>query len=269
MQLCCVSTLSIDPHLGRLDFDSLNDQARMEILVHSFDHKHIFQDKNGNFLELADWRGLTLDNEENVLEIMWTNIRFGRQVGVAVQHGGTVAMEWLPPNTCKATFFGTNLRGTVETSSLPQSMQSFDITVNKLCGAFDLAGLPCKIEKLFLSLNAFSGSLALEALPETLREFEANDNSFSGSLTLNHLPEALFNLSLARNKVTGTICLKFIPISLRALNLRGNQFTQDKVTLKNANVDKIVLNLRETGISRVCNEAGQVLTSENVYDIFI
>ena len=44
--------------IGRVDYSSLPQQALMEIMAESIDDKRIFQDNDGNFLEISEWVGV-------------------------------------------------------------------------------------------------------------------------------------------------------------------------------------------------------------------
>ena len=63
--LSTLQLLTIDPALGRLDYESLSDQALMEMLIDGMNAKDKaeYQDENGNCRDVGEWKGIALSND--------------------------------------------------------------------------------------------------------------------------------------------------------------------------------------------------------------
>ena len=68
--------LSIDPALGRLDYDSLSDQARMEIFIDGLteETKKHFQDPKGGFLDISEWSGVFVTDDGEVTDVDYSKL---------------------------------------------------------------------------------------------------------------------------------------------------------------------------------------------------
>ena len=63
--------LAVDPSLGRLDYESLSDQALMEMLIDALptEEKAMFKDANGNFQDVCEWTNMDC-TDERVTEVL-------------------------------------------------------------------------------------------------------------------------------------------------------------------------------------------------------
>ena len=111
IRMLCTVLTSVDPTLGRLDYDSLTDQALMEMLIHGIDEDYIdeFQDENGNFFDVCEWYSITCTDSRvtriclNGYDIYTTPFRF----------------DFIPPLVTSFEAYECNLSGTLNASILP------------------------------------------------------------------------------------------------------------------------------------------------------
>ena len=63
--------LSVDPSLGRVDYNSLSDQTLMEMLIEGFDEetKRRYQDSHEMYLNVCELSCVVCDDDERVIEI--------------------------------------------------------------------------------------------------------------------------------------------------------------------------------------------------------
>ena len=239
--------LSIDTGLSRVDPSTFSDQTRMEILVDGLEDqsKKLLQDSNGEYYDISQWPGVTLDSSGNVISILW------RAEGLL---SGSVALDMLPPHlnefTITIPLFGHRtggFYGTIDTTALPRTLHRFDVSVQKMHGSFLLpaapealtylsvrentlsgvlvfAGMPQGLKHLDLSLNAFTGTLDTADLASTLEHFNVAGNRFEGGIDLTELPARLELFSASKNNFGGTIDLSRLPAGLMNCYLTGNAF---------------------------------------------
>ena len=212
--------VSADPlPLARADFHSLEQQSQMEILVANLTDKSKFQDSEGNYEEIRLWRGLDLDEDENINGIHWSTF-----TEVFFPAGGEMDCQWIPASTRAFEVIGNRLTGEVCTWSLPKAMLEFDVTDNAFWGTIDVAGIPRDMQAWMLSNNKFHGELELEHLPPLIRNAYFDENNFSGSANLEKLPKSLLWLSLAKNRMTGSVNLSSLPAKMQGLMINENTF---------------------------------------------
>ena len=217
-----ISILSIDPALGRLDYDSLSDQALMEMLVEGIaqSKKAEFQDTHGNYRDTCDWNG-TLCKDERVTGIVLSWKEFGER---------QFPFDVIPPLVERFIMKESNLHGTLDTFVLPRALTDFfDIASNKLHGSVSFVGFPRSLKRINLNKNAFSGSCNLENLPDALLSLQAKTNQFSGEISLNALPAGMTELRLSYNNLTGPIHIEKLPERMGVLGLSRNGLTGDFV----------------------------------------
>ena len=216
------SLLSIDPALGRLDYESLSDQALMEMLFDGLiaDGKEEFQDANGNYLDVSDWWGI-LVLEGRVRNVIIKEKEFRKE---------QFPFQFVPPQiSLGLTVASCGIQGTLNTSLLPQSMIALCLQENDLHGSPDFKAIPRTMKKMDISRNSFSGSLPLADMPDSLIEFRASFNNFSGEISLNNLPRAIHFLYVKGNKLSGSIVIDRLPDEMRNLDLdlSDNAFTDE------------------------------------------
>ena len=239
-----LSTLAVsctDASLGRLNYDSLSDQTRMEILLDglSAESKERFQDKNGNFLDVCDIGTVGCDDDENVTIV---HIPFQWRLE------GQIDLAFIPPHVTTFSALSTRtLGGTVSTDILPQSLK-FLILGYSFSGTFDMKALPPKMEGVEINSNTFCGSLILDELPENMKKIRANNNKFTGCIDLSSLPAVLEFLWINKNQLCGEIFLEKLPPALQSINLSENAFT-GRIELTNLPEGLIYINVGKNALS--------------------
>ena len=215
--------ISADPHLGRLDYESLSDQTRMEILfegMRSYLKKRI-QDESGDFKDVCAWR-----TQSNNISVTCGN---DRVQGISVVYGEFSAdqfpFKFIPPLVTKFSMEQSKLHGTLDTSVLPSGLTEFAVPSNDLHGEIDFSAFPRNLIHINICQNGFEGSCALDKLPDSVQTFYAIDNFFSGEIPINALPKALFILLLISNQLCGPLHIERLPVNIQEINLSQNCFT--------------------------------------------
>ena len=213
----CLHT--VDPSLGRLDYDSLSDQALMEMLVTHIEDDDIddIKDANGNFKDACDWKYVEcVDGRVTVIDFD----------GRLFEPDEQFPFEFIPSCVEEISMEACYLEGTVNTWMLPRGMcDGLFLNANDLDGSLDFQGFPRKLKYLFLEENMFCGSCTFADLPPTLIEFSVETNQFSGEIVIDDLPFALTKVSVKNNKLTGSIVIKKLPLELEVLFLAQNSLS--------------------------------------------
>ncbi|KNH04690.1 hypothetical protein XU18_4128 [Perkinsela sp. CCAP 1560/4] len=115
---------SVDPSLGRVDRESLPQQAFMEMVIDGIMNKQKICGDANEPKDSEEWIGVTVEDEE-VVSIRWRQFKLE----------GSLHLEWLP-----------------------SSVMEFDATDNNLTGSLDWASLPTSLKKLNLAGNQFSAN---------------------------------------------------------------------------------------------------------------
>ena len=209
-----------DHALGRLDYDGLSEQGRMEILIDGAcpEFKAIVSDENMAFKDVAEWPGVTSNADGHI-----TEIEIDYEIYEAMD--GTAHLDFLPPNLTNCDMAQMKARGTLETAKLPQNLIKFAIDLNYFHGVVDFSALPKNIELFNIAYNNFSGSCDLTKLPETLKHILLSSNRFSGEVNLTNLPPQMEIIFLSSNNFTGELCLDYLPETLEELFLHKNKFS--------------------------------------------
>ncbi|KNH04620.1 hypothetical protein XU18_4188 [Perkinsela sp. CCAP 1560/4] len=150
-QLLLFSTA--DSSLGRVDYNSLPQQALMEMVIDGITNKVKICGDIDEPRDIEEWKRVEIEDGE-VTEIDWYQFDIE----------GSLHLEWLP-----------------------SSVRKFEATSNRLTGTLDLASLPTSMEWLDLAHNAFTGSIGLEALPERMEYLNVSNNELSPNPTKGHL----------------------------------------------------------------------------------
>ena len=192
-----------DEHLSRLDPTLLSTQALLEIFVSSFKNISEFQDENGNFLDITDWRSLEiLDPDRDAM--MVTNFTYPTNDNQP-NLGGSLNLAFLPQTIDRIEIIDCDVTGTIGTADLPPDLIALMLQFNKLKGSFAIEKLPETIEALMIHSNLLCGSLRIDALPRSMITFHANDNAFVGTIDVRDLPETLYYLEIQNNKFSGNV----------------------------------------------------------------
>ena len=232
--------LASDTCAGRVDYGSLPDQARMEMLIADLHGK--FFDKSvkmrdGSYTDWETWSFVFANGFKNTFVLRMNEMYHGRI-------GGSLALEFLP-ETCTEIHFVNcmDLFGTFETSDLHNSLSVIEIENCSFSGTFDMRELPTNLVNLEIrEVVEFRGTCDLTELPVGMRSLIITYTSMSGSISLAHLPQYLTHLDLSFNQFSGDIILINIPsplerVDLQCNNLRGElRIPEPSVSLKEINI---------------------------------
>ena len=133
--------LCADNPLSRVDMHSMPLYMRLECLVESMDMKRHLKDKDGEYLEINEWKWTKFDPNGDVLVIDWSD-------------------KWPDANS-----------GTIELRWIPDTIKSFHITGTKYEGTLDVGGLPASLENLYLQRNNMDGTVDFAAVSMRMRNF--------------------------------------------------------------------------------------------------
>ena len=208
---------AVDPTLGRIDYDSLPDQALMEIAFESCsdDFKAKWRDENGGFLDVCDWEGVVCDKNGRVMEVYAS----GSKVQLS-----TANFAYFPPLT-ESLSLQQGFIGTLTTSDLPKSLKFFNLESSSFSGSVDMTALPPDLIDFFISFNSFAGSADLTQLPRKLEQCLIGSNKFSGSIDITRLPPLLIQLSVDYNDFAGELSFDALPPNLEYLDIKENRFS--------------------------------------------
>ena len=183
---------AIDPSAGRVDYQSLPDQALMELLVQDLKHlKNPFIAESGDFKDIKDWMGVTCDADGHVIRLYF----FYR---TTFKHA-TINLDFLPPRLVRVSFSSCWFHGTLDTRKLPAHLEDFCAPRNQLKGTVDFTTLPSTLTHLNIGENRFVGDISLEALPPALYELSIGTNRFTGKVKVDDLPASLELLDVSYN----------------------------------------------------------------------
>ena len=214
---CLLKVLAVDPSLGRLDYDSLSDQALMEMLIEGLDDevKENYQDANGGYLDVCEWTAVECtDDRVTSIDISW-----GRM------NEKQFPFEFIPALTQDFEIFSSNMHGTLDTGVLPSGLVRIQVSINNLHGELNFGAFPRKLERIHIDRNSFGGSCMLSDLPDALTIFSARENKLSGGVLLSDLPAAMEVLILSQNALSGDILLNDLPMGMKELNLSQNNLS--------------------------------------------
>ena len=217
--LCIPNASAIDPSLGRLDYESLSDQALMEMLITplDFEDKKSFQDENGNFSDVCEW-DYVVCKDDRVIEFDSCGLSFGKD---------QFPFQFIPPLVDFFRISPSKVRGTLDTSHLPSSLTIFDVSKNLLHGSINWLTFPRTLVEIEMRSNKFHGSCLLQDLPNGITHLDASYNKLSGDLSLDNMPQGMVKLYLQNNDLCGSIRFDRFPPSMTTLDLSYNFFSGD------------------------------------------
>ncbi|KNH08114.1 hypothetical protein XU18_1330, partial [Perkinsela sp. CCAP 1560/4] len=114
---------TVDPSLGRVDKESLPQQALMEMVIDGVKNKDEICGDANEPKDIKEWKGVGIEGGE-VVEIAWRQFRLR----------GALHLEWLPSSVRKALVSWNKLTGTLDCASLPTSLEKLDIGCNAFTG---------------------------------------------------------------------------------------------------------------------------------------
>ena len=242
--------VTIDPALGRVDFQSLSDQTSMELLIEDLTQlsKEMFQEKGGLYRDVCEWPGVDCDKNERVTRVQFSRVMEGTlnllhvpehvkefvfiDMYVFRKIHGTLEASGLREGLLNLYVTGHSFTGTIDFPKLPASLQELVIHDNRFSGSCDLTSLPRKMSELDLGDNCFTGSVELDKLPGSLEALRLQGNGFSGTLCFDNLPSRLWSINLFENKFSGKFQLTRIPEAFEFISARSNEFSGTAVVAK-------------------------------------
>ena len=276
--------------LSRIDTDGLSQQTCMELVIADFDElpKSLFQDANGEFLDITEWDFIKCDADGNVTDIymnptsydlhlqngsdtpkMKINFNWLPRTVLCIDAGayavclsGTFETFLLPPNLKIMVIPSQNFSGTVDFTKLPNTLTYLDFYENEFESSVNLSHLPNAIEVLSLRLNSFFGSVALDNLPRSLVELGLANwpgnpawHLLWGTLAAKSLPEKMENIDLSVNAFEGSLVLSDFPAAIENIELQNNKFSGE-ISLQNLRNSLQLLNLSNNKLSGNVNFEG-------------
>ena len=141
---------------------------------------------------------------------------------------GTINLTSLPQSLEILILKSNQFTGSIDLTMLPQTLKNLDLSHNQFDGTVNLTSLPSELVELDLSFNKFNGIVDFSSVPRNstrLEQLSLSMNQFSGSIDLEYLPESLQRLLLNNNQFDGSVNLTLLPKLLTDLFLNHNQFT--------------------------------------------
>ena len=238
------TVLSIDTNLGRFDYNSLSEQTLMELLIDGLTEKskRKYQDSNGMYLDVCDWKGLSFDKDGNVTAIELCGTF------------GSIQVAFLPPKVTRFDLYSAHVKGSIDTHSLPDELQAMFISEIGFHGTVDFQRIPRKVLNLGIAINRFTGTADLQNLPPNIEGLWMQENNFSGDLNLKTLPATLKYLNISKNAFSGEFCLEHAPEGLRYLDAQENNFELIAVVPIHVNC----VRLRGSFVESIVDAAGNI-----------
>ena len=196
LSLFCGLHTADESALGRFDYLTMSQQALMEAVLEHSTLKKQFQDEKGNFLDLSEWKGVTMDEASQ--KVTKVNLK----PADADEDGGSIDLAALAPSVVSFKFRRCGITGTIDLTSLPDGLEQLDGRRNNITGTVDLTQLPGTLKKLLLSNNQITGAPDLTRLPESLKLLRLSDNELSGVADLRLLPDGLDWLHMDENELS-------------------------------------------------------------------
>ena len=214
-----VSCIDTSAHLGRFDYDSLPQQALMEMLIEGIENREKLFGSNEEPKDISKWERVTFNEIGEVIKINWS------------------------------CYF---LQGSVNLECLPSTIRELDLWKNSLTGTISLRNLPKNLKHMSVSMNKLDGSLNLENLPKSLKELIFHVNKFTGEINLTKLPVEMEYLNVSHNQLTGSIDVTSLRASIKYLYLNNNNFEGE------TDFSKLPESLQKFRVSNNTNLSGEI-----------
>ena len=221
LRLFCGLHTADESALGRFDHLTMNQQALMEAVVEQATFKKGFQDEKGNYLDLSEWNGVTINAvSQEVTEIHWS----------PREASGTLVLRWLPRSVRILTvagpviFYGMtqNVALTCDFTDISAPLEK--VHISKVSVVVRFALLPEGLETLSLHDCRICGFLSLKDLPRTLRHLNMPQGGkfLTGILDLRDAPKGLVLLAVTTSGISALFGLDFAPQTLKEINIKNN-----------------------------------------------
>ena len=149
--------------------------------------KKIFQNPEGEFLPIKDWKGLKVNSKDEVTDIHWDKL---------FTHKGSLDFKSLPPTLTHFKASGCRLEDPLDLGDLPHSLISLDVEGNQLYGPLHFTNLPKNIEHINLSNNKFVGRATLQNLPSNMGRMLLQGNPFESFSLKGDVPTRLSTIMI-------------------------------------------------------------------------
>jgi len=206
-------------------YRDINDQQIMEMMIRDISEtgKEQFLDEIGEYKDVSDWKGVTTDDEGNVIRIDW-------QMPKVNLGGGTIDLSYIPFYIKSFNVRDQDLEGNLNVAVLPRSLVSFNMRCSKLKGKVVGSHLPPKMEFFDVHSNKINRFIG-DSLPTTIRVCSLRDNNISGPLVLpKEFPPRLVHMDLGDNSLSGPLILpKEFPPNFKYMSLKNNLFHQESL----------------------------------------
>ena len=233
-------------YLGKVDVTSLSQQTMMELVMENCQQANLFQDKEGYFLDVEIWSGISHNDAFEITAIRWTNI---------FKAPGHIHLEYLPPTVEDFYADFNDIAGSLDCSRLPSAIKLFSVPNNCLEGSIDLTALPEALNTLDLGDNLFTGSVDLTQLNASLVSLDLQLNKLEGTVDLSSLPGALEHLSLRGNQFSGSLDFSLLPASFRIGKFENNAFIGDSIVHPQSS-NLMLINLTGNQVGKIINQDG-------------
>ena len=235
---------AVDPSLGRLDYDSLSDQACMEILTAGFtplqkERVGLIRSalkKDCPYKDICEWVGAVCDEEGRVTKIRlkdYTDMSIDELIAKYssqnTREKHRINLEYIPKSVTSFVIEGLACLGTCVMADLPRGLKVFDVRQAALDGTFDADQLPRCLVDCLMRFNNFQGSCDIELLPPDIERVSAGFNKLTGTLDLNRLPKKFRVLHLKGNALSGEIRMTSLPEKIELIDLSHNAFAGEFV----------------------------------------
>ena len=167
---------------------------RLECLVESMDMKRHLKDKDGEYLEINEWKWTKFDPNGDVLVIDWSD-------KWPDANSGTIELRWLPDTIKSFHITGTKYERTLDVGGLPASLENLYLQRNNMDGTVDFAAVSMRMRNFVLHTNRFHGALDLRSIPPNMEYLCLQKNNFTGVVTVGALPSSLYHLLLGMNQI--------------------------------------------------------------------
>ena len=231
---------AVDPALGRLEYENLTDQARMEIFIKGLgeEAKELYQDEHGSYIDVCEWDCVECDDDDVIVVKL-----------VEKDPKGQVDITFVPPSVKIVRITKFHQKGKINTALLPSALEEFSINCNAYDGSVDLTTLPSVLISFYASWNAFTGSCDLTSLPHELNWLDLSHNKFSGEVSFDSLPPHIRSINISTNAISGVFRLlnppeQLLQVTAYRTHLSGtavvNRITSVLVSIMGTNIEALV-----------------------------
>uniref|UniRef100_A0A7S4KJ46 Leucine-rich repeat protein n=1 Tax=Paramoeba aestuarina TaxID=180227 RepID=A0A7S4KJ46_9EUKA len=154
-----------------------------------------------NLANVCGWASVVCDDNQLVTVIAWGYFQNHKR--------NIINLDWLPPTLTRVDItFGAYPKQRFDTRLWPRNLRSATFTECGMRGSIDLRTLPEKMETLNLSFNELSGTVHLTELPPRISKIDINHNNIEKVVVSNgELPKTLKKVNFLVNKKARAVCL--------------------------------------------------------------